>query len=142
MPRFLTAIEFAICPPAGLMCTGVTHVTREQIRAILARAVGDQSKLKRISLDMNYYLYSDPDGYDGFDQCDPGLLKLAEDKFGRFYYWDTDIEGNSSDDDISEEGDDDNSEEVDDDTSEEGDEDNIVKYVKDVTEVNEYDEEV
>ena len=64
-------------------------------------------------------------------------MKLAEGKFGRFYYCDTDIndtDGSSSDEDIREEGDDDN--------SEEGDEDNIVEYVQDVTEVNEYDEEV
>ena len=83
--------------------TGDTHVTGDQIKAILVRAVGDQSKLKRISLD----LYSD----DGFDHCDPGLLKMAEDKFGRFYHWEEDIDGNSSYEDISEEGDDDNSDE-------------------------------
>ena len=29
--------------------TGATHVTREQIRAILARAVGDQSKLRGLA---------------------------------------------------------------------------------------------
>jgi len=106
--------------------TGDTYVTREQIRAILVRAVGDQSKLKKIDFDMNYYcVYADCDGYDGFDQCEPGLLELAEGKFGKFHYCDAHFEtvGNNynSDDDTSEAGDDDNSEEGDDDNSEEGD---------------------
>jgi len=119
-----------------------TWVKTEQSRAILVKAVEEQSKLAKFCLDMN--------GVCDFADLDPALVKQAKDKFGIFYYWNSDYDmgyNSSDEEDASDEVEEGNSvehveynsEEVGissdeyDDISEEDDEGIIFEHVEDVT---------
>jgi len=74
---------------------GVRFETK-QLTSILENAVDDQSKLKKIILEIGYDVVCYFDGQDSFlldhlvGEFDLDLVKLAKDKFGRFYYYDWD----------------------------------------------------